>query len=42
MMKFAAACVVWTTGFLHDANGTSNYGLMELWRIGSRRFRGFQ
>jgi hypothetical protein len=36
MMKSAAACVVWTTGFLHDANGTSNFGLKKLWDIESR------
>ena len=36
MMKSAAACVVWTTGFLHDTNRTSNFGLKELWDIESR------
>ena len=33
MMKSTAACLIWTTGLLHDANGAQNFGLMELWRI---------
>lgn len=42
MMKSTAACLIWTTGLLHDENGAQNFGLMELWCIGSRWFRGFQ
>ncbi|AOG02760.1 hypothetical protein BSY18_3872 (plasmid) [Blastomonas sp. RAC04] len=38
MMKSAAACLIWTTGLLHDANGASNFGRLEyrkpqIWRL---------